>query len=70
MKTKISNSNIYEKYSALELSKFDIVVDKKVFHLYNNDIPKIGDFILHSSDSVKIVSEVVDNGETYFIKIR
>ena len=70
MKTKNLNSNIYEKYSALELSKFDIVVDKKVFHLYNNDTPKIGDFISQISDSVKIIYEVVDDGETYFIKTR
>lgn len=41
---KLKNINIREKYADV-LDKYNCIISKEVFHKYNKDVPKFGDFI-------------------------
>ena len=69
MKTNI-NVNLHDidikKQYASILKNWDCIVNKKVFHLYNKDIPKISDFININGDFF-MIKKIEDDGVSYLI---
>lgn len=64
---KLKNINIREKYADV-LDKYNCIISKEVFHKYNKDVPKFGDFIKVSESENYCISEIIDDGESYLIK--
>jgi len=59
--------DIRKEYSDV-LNDWNCIIDKEVFHKYNKDIPKYGDFIRVSENENYCISKIVDDGKSYLIK--
>lgn len=66
-KERLSKINIHELY-AEELQKWDVIVHKEIWSVYNDGHPKPGDG-LQVGGVARMIREIQDDGTAYLIRL-
>lgn len=63
---RLKSISIYDMYEDYYLQQWDCVIYKEIFHLYNDEIPQIGDAL--NLEGFHTIDKLVDDGYCYLMK--